>query len=308
MVNSKTTTSSLLRQYFWLANLIDSSDGITFKEISGKWERSTLNDDHLPYARRTFVAHLEATQELFDMNIYCDKHDGWKYKVDMKSGKEAQKLRQWLLSTMSMNSDMAGLSGRVLVEDIPSGRKYLGPLKDAMRGNHLIKFYHQGFWHGGEGYYVEFEPFALKMANRRWYVLGRDIEKDVVRVYALDRFTSMEILDKTFKLPKGFDAEEYFSGYYGTYIKKDIPLETVRVRVEAIQANYVRSLPWHHTQKETEHNDDYSIFEMRLRPTPDFIKDMAREAVNYTVLSPASVVEAVDKEISLYKTSKEKGF
>jgi predicted DNA-binding transcriptional regulator YafY len=307
MSNSNSKTQGLLKQYFWLADLIDSSDGITLKDISDKWESSSYNSTGKPYARRTFVAHLEAIQELFDMIIYCDRSDGFKYKVDPESSDEAKKMRQLLLSTMSLSYDTKGLEGRVLVEDIPSGRKSLSGVMDAMRENRVISFYHVGFHHGGEGYQVELEPWAVKMANRRWYVLGRDTIKNEVRVYALDRFTNFEVLDRKFKVPNGFDAEGYFSEYQGVYIT-DVPLETIRVRVNAKQASYMRSLPWHHSQKELERNGDYSVFELRLRPTPDFIKDMAREAPDYTVLSPKSVVGAVDNEILKFKPSYEKKF
>ena len=306
MSNSNSKTQCLLKQYFWLAELIESSDGITFKQISDAWERSGANDSHEPYARRTFVAHLEAIRELFDMEIVCDRRDGFKYRVESRSGREAMKMRQWLLTTMSLSNGAKGLEGRVLVEEIPSGKEHLATIMDAMRENRRISFYHEGFHHKGAGYRVNFEPWAVRMLNRRWYLLGRNTDNGEVRVFALDRFTDLDVLTSTFRMPKDFDVEEYFSEYYGVYVKRDIPIETITVKVVETAANYMRSLPWHPSQREIEKTPEYSVFELRLRPTQDFIKDIAREAPDYTVLSPKSVVDAVDSEIVKFKPSWEK--
>lgn len=57
-------------------------------------------------------------------------------------------------------------------------------------------------------------------------------------------------------------------------------------KVSAGQANYLRDSPLHRFQKETERNDEYSIFELNLRPTFDFQQEILWNGENVEVLKP----------------------
>ena len=73
----------LTRRYIWLIDLIRSHPGgITFDEINRKWQKSIINDDGEPMPKRTFHAHLEAILEEFDIEITCDRSDGYRYKIE----------------------------------------------------------------------------------------------------------------------------------------------------------------------------------------------------------------------------------
>ena len=60
----------------------------------------------------------------------------------------------------------------------------------------------------------------------------------------------------------------------------------VRISVDAHQANYLRSLPLHTSQEETERNDDYSVFQYFIVPTYEFIKELLSYGGALEVLSP----------------------
>ena len=69
------------------------------------------------------------------------------------------------------------------------------------------------------------------------------------------------------------------------------------------QANYVRALPLHPTQRETERTAEYSVFEYRLAPTYDFRMELLSNGADVEVLRPAwfreevkSVVERMCKK------------
>ena len=73
----------LFRRYVWLLDLIASRDGISHKEISKAWEKSSLNDRlGEPLAKRTFNNHIQAISEAFGIDIVCRRQGG--YKLTMK--------------------------------------------------------------------------------------------------------------------------------------------------------------------------------------------------------------------------------
>ena len=104
---------------------------------------------------------------------------------------------------------------------------------------------------------------------------------------ALDRIKALEPTESKFKLPKKFDAEAFFADYYGIIIgDEDFNVEPVALKVDAWQSNYLRTLPLHHTQKEVERNEEYSIFEYRLCPTFDFQQKLLSMGDSVGVLAP----------------------
>ena len=56
-----------------------SSSRFTFEEINKKWLRNGISEGaELPL--KTFHNHRKAIEDIFDINIVCDKRGGYKYE------------------------------------------------------------------------------------------------------------------------------------------------------------------------------------------------------------------------------------
>lgn len=60
---------------------------------------------------------------------------------------------------------------------------------------------------------------------------------------------------------------------------------------------YVRALPLHHTQREVETGEWYSVFEYRLKPTFDLKQELLSRSDAVEVLSPRSQHHEMQAEI-----------
>lgn len=60
---------------------------------------------------------------------------------------------------------------------------------------------------------------------------------------------------------------------------------------------YVRALPLHHTQREVETGEWYSVFEYRLKPTFDLKQELLSRGDAVEVLSPRSQHHEMQAEI-----------
>ena len=56
--------------------------------------------------------------------------------------------------------------------------------------------------------------------------------------------------------------------------------------MDAFQSNYLRSLPLHPSQKETERTEEFSVFTYFLRPTFDFVQELLTLRETAEVLAP----------------------
>ena len=91
---------------------------------------------------RTFHNHRKAIEELFDINIECNKRGGYYYYIENKEDLEKGGVRDWLLNTFAVNNlinESHRLKQRILFEEIPSGRQYLTSVIEAMRDSFIIE-------------------------------------------------------------------------------------------------------------------------------------------------------------------------
>ncbi|MCR5549354.1 MAG: WYL domain-containing protein [Bacteroidales bacterium] len=284
-------TKELIRKYIWLIDTVNQagSTGITFKDIRSKWERNDLLSGGIQYPKRSFHNHVTAIRELFGIEIACNKNTNSYYIANSRELKDSSGFKGWLLDALSLNNQLeesSQLKDRILLEENPSGRELLPTILEAMRDNKMLTFSYKPYWveddHISNLYHVE--PYALKVFKRRWYLLGKYGDSPL-KVYALDRILDIDIEFESFTLPADFDAESFFSSCFGIIVSDEDP-QTIKLKVDAFQSNYLRSLPLHPSQKETERTEEYSVFTYFLRPTFDFIQELLTLRETAEVLAP----------------------
>ncbi len=310
-------TKELIRKYIWLIDTVNQagSTGITFKDIRSKWERNDLLSGGIQYPKRSFHNHVTAIRELFGIEIACNKNTNSYYIANSRELKDSSGFKGWLLDALSLNNQLeesSQLKDRILLEENPSGRELLPTILEAMRDNKMLTFSYKPYWveddHISNLYHVE--PYALKVFKRRWYLLGKYGDSPL-KVYALDRILDIDIEFESFTLPADFDAESFFSSCFGIIVSDEDP-QTIKLKVDAFQSNYLRSLPLHPSQKETERTEEYSVFTYFLRPTFDFVQELLTLRETAEVLAPkelraemARIGKAVAKRnVSTYRKSR----
>lgn len=300
MNNSKSAASNLFNRYIWLANTLYNSGALTYEEICRKWHNSGANSTKCEMTLRTFHNHRKAVLELFDIDIQCDKSNGWLYYIANSETVGNDSLRQWILSSLAVSNlvrESQDLRDKILLENIPSGLKFLPQIIEALRDRHPIEVTHFSFWRDAK-YKIVLEPYCIKLFQQRWYVVGRNRELDSTRVYALDRFNDCHTLNESFDITEQFDGNLFFNEYYGVYVDSDIKTEQVMIETDKISMNYLRSLPLHPSQKEISSDDNHAVFEFTIRPTKDFIRELVNQSEFIKVLSPEWVVDQVNTTIT----------
>ena len=105
-------------------------------------------------------------------------------------------------------------------------------------------------------------------------------------------------MDETFELPKDWSADEYFNCCFGIIADQRLEPQTVKLKVSAGQANYIRDLMIHESQEEIQQNEEYSIFKYYLRPSYDFIQELLWNGETMEVLEPLSLRKEIAGIIS----------
>lgn len=289
---------NLLGKYVWLVETIYNAGRITFEEINRKWIDDGMDSKEIPL--RTFHKWRIAAEEMFGLVIDCERRGGYHYRIVNADEIEDGGLRGWLLSTISVSNlllDSQQLKDRILLEDIPSGVKYLPMVIEAMKSNSVINITYQSYWRE-ESNTFDVYPYCVKLFKQRWYMVALSPYYNKVMIYSLDRISDLKPAQEKFKMPDDFEPSEYFRNYYGVTVGTSTEVENVKIKVSAGQANYLRSLRLHPTQEERERNGEYSIFQYRLCPEYDFIMELLSKGEDVEVIEPLWLRDEIAGKVS----------
>lgn len=291
-----------LRTCLWIVNTFQRRGRLTLRELNELWTETELSGGEEIIAR-TFFNYRSAIQDLFSIVIECDKSTNT-YSIAYR---DDDSTTEWLLSSFSVSQLLQqnkDISNRILLEEIPSGQHHLSTIIEAMHSNNVIEITYQRFVED-EPHSVCVEPYCTKLFHQRWYVVANNIEKKHLQTYALDRISDIKILADTYSIDPNFDAKAFFLNSFGIFASENEQPQRILIRVDATQSKYLRTLPLHHSQKETITNDKFSVFQYYLVPTKDFVFELLSHGAFFEVLEPASLRETMKenalKMAELYK-------
>ena len=299
--------TELLQKYIWLVQTFIRAGeyGLSLEEISDKWEGRFDN----AYSRRTFNNHREAVEEVFGIRIECNRSTNRYFVAYSDDVSDENAETAWLINTFTVNNMLSlgkeRLSGRVSVEDIPSGHKHLTSIMEAMTEGNEIKIEYLKYTSSQADTYT-LRPYAVKEFAKRWYIVAYCLERKALRVYGLDRIRSLEITDGRFDMEKDFDVDSLFATSFGIYLPEG-PGQTITFKTNTTEAKYLRDLPIHSSQQEVESDGESVLFSIFVCPNKNLIMEFCKYGSKIEVLSPAEVRNAVASELTnaanIYSTS-----
>ena len=282
--------------------------GLTLKEIQEKAEERFGK----PLHDRTFRRWCTAANDLLGVSIVNDPNRGYVYYIENIEEVRSNKVTMWLLDNVSTNNlllSYRAIQEQILLPVIPAGKDLLPQILEAIRRRTVMRVTYQSFKNDKPNTY-DLAPYCVKLFKQRWYVAGQDPNlgpDSTVWPYSLDRIISITPVspERHFVIPETFNPTEYFSDCYGIFDAGGKP-QTVVLKATPNLAHYLRSLPLHHSQRETERNSEYSLFELFISPTSiDFQIELLSHTPEIEVLEPAelrkSIMEKVERLYRIYK-------
>jgi hypothetical protein len=288
--------TELLQKYIWLVQTFirAGEKGLSLGEISNRWE----NRFDSPYSRRTFNNHREAVEEVFGIRIECNRSTSRYFIRYTDEVTDDNAEAAWLINTFTVNNMLSlgkeRLSGRVSVEDIPSGHRHLTSVLEAMTESRQIRITYQKYTKAQADSYT-IRPYAVKEFAKRWYIVAYCIERGALRVYGLDRIQNLELTSDSFRMPKDFDVDELFSTSFGIYIPEEKG-RTIIFRTSPTDAHFLRDLPIHSSQKEIESDNDSVTFSIFVCPNKALIMEFCKYGSGLEVISPEDIRAKVAEE------------
>ena len=284
----------LFKQYIWLIETIYQAGRITFDELNEKWQKKEESEG-MTFSRTTFNRHRDAILDMFGVIIECDRKDGYRYYIYNKEVLRENSVANWLYSTLSVGNmldENVGVQNRILLESIPSGDLKLKEIIRAMRESRKLMLTYRRYGAAAANSFAV-APYCVKLFKRRWYVLCK-MSHGSLAPFSLDRILEVSMLKEKFTIDPDFDAEEYFGECYGIVVGDGTKPERIVLRAYGYEPYYMRDLPLHHSQIELQSTEEYTDFELTLRPTSDFKAHLMSRGEWIEVISPEWLAEDME--------------
>ncbi len=184
----------------------------------------------------------------------------------------------------------------ILMEQVPrqEGVNWLTPLIQAIRERKVVRIDYLRF--DAEKMKTHFmHPYLLKEYRNRWYLVGMHDKREFIYTLALDRIQDMELLDPEahpFRRKIDFDPESYFRNVMGITVTEGRATD-VLLEFRGKSRDYVKTLPWHHSQELVKEEKDRSIVRFFLLPTHEFKMAVLAAGDEVRVLEPRELADDI---------------
>ena len=250
----------------------------------------TLN---VGFSLRTLQRDIKEIRETFGVDIeYSKSNKGYFISQGEMENMNFQRMIESFDMFNSLNL-ARDLNPFILLEKRkPQGTENLYGLLHAVKNRLKVTFTYQKFWEDEASYRIT-DPYALKEFRNRWYLISKDNKEGKVKTFSLDRLTNLEITNKTFTLPKDYNAEESFRYSFGIISPDDQEPQEVVLSFDPVQGKYIKSLPLHESQEVLVDNEDELQIRLKLWITQDLVMELLSYGAEMKVLKPKSLIKEI---------------
>jgi predicted DNA-binding transcriptional regulator YafY len=199
-----------------------------------------------------------------------------------------------IIDRLDVNNSGKGSTEKIVqFETAPAyfGSEYLKEIISAIKTKKEIQFVYQRFDNDTEKEYL-FHAYLLKEYRNRWYLIGKNKEKNNIVTFGLDRIKHLSILKTGYAVDKDFNADNYFKYAIGITSNSDSPKNLI-LSFQPLAGKYVKTQPIHHTQKIILESDKELRISLQVLITSELIMQLLSYGADMKVIEPKELVSII---------------
>ena len=279
---------------------------MSLKEINEHYQYSSLYDGEI--IPRTFARYKDYIAETFPCYIDYNQSTNQYFLKRYHQYGQDESLYNYLLSAYHIEG-MSELAvkhrDKVKLLDAPTGVENVQIILEAIDKQKGIECVYYSFDRATKKQQLLI-PYFLKTWEQRWYLAAEpDNHHHGISIFALERMDNIRLTEKKMLPSNDVTADEYWEGSFGVNHSDNQVPEQIVIKAYGAQAEYIRALPIHESQKELERTDEYTIFEYHIVPCFNLFQQLLWHREKLEIIEPIKMREEMKKIvqniISLYK-------
>ena len=279
---------------------------MSLKEINNHYQYSSIYDGEI--IPRTFARYKDYIAETFPCYIDYNQSTNQYFLKRYHQYGQDESLYNYLLSAYHIEG-MSELAvkhrDKVKLLDAPTGVENVQIILEAIDKQKGIECVYDSFDRATKKQQLLI-PYFLKTWEQRWYLAAEpDNHHHGISIFALERMDNIRLTEKKMLPSNDVTADEYWEGSFGVNHSDNQVPEQIVIKAYGAQAEYIRALPIHESQKELERTDEYTIFEYHIVPCFNLFQQLLWHREKLEIIAPIKMREEMKKIvqniISLYK-------
>ena len=279
---------------------------MSLKEINNHYQYSSIYDGEI--IPRTFARYKDYIAETFPCYIDYNQSTNQYFLKRYHQYGQDESLYNYLLSAYHIEG-MSELAvkhrDKVKLLDAPTGVENVQIILEAIDKQKGIECDYYSFDRATKKQQLLI-PYFLKTWEQRWYLAAEpDNHHHGISIFALERMDNIRLTEKKMLPSNDVTADEYWEGSFGVNHSDNQVPEQIVIKAYGAQAEYIRALPIHESQKELERTDEYTIFEYHIVPCFNLFQQLLWHREKLEIIEPIKMREEMKKIvqniISLYK-------
>ena len=297
---------SKLKKCLYLIDLLSRRGPMSLKEINNHYQYSSIYDGEI--IPRTFARYKDYIAETFPCYIDYNQSTNQYFLKRYHQYGQDESLYNYLLSAYHIEG-MSELAvkhrDKVKLLDAPTGVENVQIILEAIDKQKGIECVYYSFDRATKKQQLLI-PYFLKTWEQRWYLAAEpDNHHHGISIFALERMDNIRLTEKKMLPSNDVTADEYWEGSFGVNHSENQVPEQIVIKAYGAQAEYIRALPIHESQKELERTDEYTIFEYHIVPCFNLFQQLLWHREKLEIIEPIKMREEMKKIvqniISLYK-------
>ena len=279
---------------------------MSLKEINNHYQYSSIYDGEI--IPRTFARYKDYIAETFPCYIDYNQSTNQYFLKRYHQYGQDESLYNYLLSAYHIEG-MSELAvkhrDKVKLLDAPTGVENVQIILEAIDKQKGIECVYYSFDRATKKQQLLI-PYFLKTWEQRWYLAAEpDNHHHGISIFALERMGNIRLTEKKMLPSNDVTADEYWEGSFGVNHSDNQVPEQIVIKAYGAQAEYIRALPIHESQKELECTDEYTIFEYHIVSCFNLYQQLLWHREKLEIIEPIEMREEMKKIaqniISLYK-------
>ncbi len=177
------------------------------------------------------------------------------------------------------------------------GIEHLSTLYQAIKNKTVLHILYQDF-NSPEPYIITLHPYHLKQYNNRWFLFGRNEEKNIATWnLAIDRMLEITASSDKYILNTEIDWTDYFDDIIGVTKLPDAYTEELILHFYGIAGKYVENKPIHGSQKSKWLNDTTLEIKLNLMINYELERLVLSYGESIKVISPPGLQQSIIKNL-----------
>ena len=265
--------------------------------IENQFDYLQMQDDNLQigFSKRTLQRDIKEIRNVFGIDIeYSKTNKGYFISQSETENMNFQRMIEAfdMFNSLNLAQDLTPFIH--LEKRRPQGTENLYGLLHAIKNNLKIKFTYQKFWEEESSQRLA-EPYALKEFKNRWYIMAKDSNNNIIKSFALDRLTTLEITNQTYQYPDKYSIEQSYRYCFGIISPNDEEPQDIILSFDPFQGKYIKTLPLHETQQVLVDNEKETRIKLKLYLTHDLFMELLSFGDNMKVIEPKSLADEIKK-------------